>query len=49
MDVSSRRPDSGRKGAGTHSRKRWRLVLLAGLLALLLAMAIQLVGVSRQD
>ena len=49
MDVSSQRPDNGRKGSGTHSRKRWRLVLLAGLLALLLAMAIQLVGVSRQD
>src|SRR6185437_6073839 len=49
MDVSSRRPDSGRKGSGTHSRKRWRLVLLAGLLALLLAVAVQLVGLSRQD
>src|SRR5690242_964666 len=49
MDVSSQRPGSGRKGSGTHSRKRWRLVLLAGLLALILAMTAQLIGVSQQD
>ena len=49
MDVSSRRPNSRQKATGTHSRKgRW-LVLLAGFLALILAIAVQLVGVAQQD
>src|SRR6185312_366324 len=49
MDVSSQRPNSRQKAPGTHSRKgRW-LVLLAGFLALILAMTVQLIEVARQD
>lgn len=49
MDVSSQRPNSRRKASVTHSRRGWWLVLLAGFLALILAMTVQLVGAARQD